>query len=127
MLEKLSITRMASALAEQSANRMQLIARNVAQANTPGYKAMDLPSFSQVYEDSADGGMRATRPGHFTSVDAVATPIPQPSRGAASPDGNTVSVEQEMVKSVMARQDHDMAMAVYSATREITRASLGRK
>ena len=127
MLEKLSITRMASALAEQSANRMQLIARNVAQANTPGYKAMDLPSFSQVYEQSADGGMRATRPGHFTSVDAVVTPIPQATRGAASPDGNTVSVEQEMVKSVMARQDHEMAMAVYSATREITRASLGRK
>lgn len=127
MLEKLSITRMAQTLARHSAQRMELVARNVAQANTPGFKAMDLQAFADVYKKSGDGGMRATRPGHFTSASTMMEPVVQPSGGAASPDGNTVSIEQEMVKSVMARQDHDMALAVYSATREITRASLGKK
>ncbi len=127
MLESLSITRMAEALADHAATRLNLIARNVAQADTPGYKAMDLPDFAQVYRDSAEGGMRATRPGHFTSAMTASTPVPQPSGGEASPDGNTVSVEKEMVKSAEVRQDHEMALAVYSSTRDILRASLGRK
>ena len=127
MLESLSITRMATALAEHSSKRLGLIAKNVAQSATPGYKAMDLQSFDEVYRDSADGGMRATRPGHFTSAGTVMTETEIASSGGASPNGNTVSVEEEMVKSVMVRQDHDMAMAVYSNARDILRASLGRK
>ena len=127
MLESLSITRMAQALAEHAAARLDLIARNVAQADTPGYKAMDLPDFGTVYQDSAEGGMRATRPGHFTSGMIASTPVPQPTRGEAAPDGNTVSIEKEMVKSAQVRQDHDMALAVYGSARDILRASLGRK
>ena len=127
MLETLSITRMAEALADHAASRLDLIARNVAQADTPGYKSMDLPEFSQVYEDSAQGGMRATRPGHFTSAMTASEPVVQPSAGEASPDGNTVSIEREMVKSASVRQEHEMALAVYSSTRDILRASLGRK
>lgn len=126
MLESLNITRMAEALAEHSARRLNLIARNVAQASTPGYKAMDLPDFSAVFQDGAQD-MRATRPGHFTSAGTVMTEVPAPSTGGASPNGNTVSVEEQMVKSVMVRQDHDMAMAVYSSARDILRGSLGRK
>lgn len=126
MLENLSITRMAEALADHAASRMGLIARNVAQADTPGYKAMDLPDFSKVYDE--DGlGMRATRPGHFTAAMAAAEPLAQAAAGEAAPDGNTVSVEREMVKSVEVRQEHEMALAVYSSTRDILRASLGRK
>lgn len=124
MLESLSITRMAEALADHAASRLDLIARNVAQADTPGYKAMDLADFSQVYRD-ADGGMRATRPGHFTSAMTALQPVAQPSHGEASPDGNTVSIEKEMVKSAEVRQDHDMALSVYRSTRDILRASLG--
>ena len=123
MLESLSLTRMAEALADHAASRLGLIARNVAQADTPGYKAVDLPDFSQVYRDT--GGMRATLPGHFTSVMAASTPMAQATGGETSPDGNTVSVEKEMVKSAEVRQDHDMAMSVYRSTRDILRASLG--
>ena len=124
MLESLSLTRMAEALADHAASRLGLIARNVAQADTPGYKAMDLPDFSQVYRDE-DGGMRATLPDHFTSAMAASTPMAQATGGEASPDGNTVSVEKEMVNSAEVRQDHDMAMSVYRSTRDILRASLG--
>ena len=123
MLESLSLTRMAEALADHAASRLDLIARNVAQADTPGYKAMDLPGFAAVYQD--DGGMRATRPGHFSSAMTASMPVAQPTRGEASPDGNTVSIEKEMVKSAEVRQDHEMALAVYRSTRDILRASLG--
>ena len=46
MFEKLEITRMAQALAAQSGSRMAVIAQNVANADTPGYKAKDVPAFA---------------------------------------------------------------------------------
>ncbi len=125
MFEQLSITRMAEALAGHAGARLGLIARNVAQADTPGYKAMDLPDFAATYQDGE--AMRATRPGHFTSAARMMEPLAQPSWGEASPDGNTVSLEHEMVKSVEVRQQSDMALAVYRNTADIIRASLGRR
>lgn len=127
MLENLGITRMATALAEHAATRLDLIARNVAQADTPAFKAMDLPDFAQVYRDAEGQGMRATRPGHLNGAWPALAPVAEPTRGEASPDGNTVSVEREMVKSAIVRQDHEMALAVYRSTQDILRASLGRK
>jgi flagellar basal-body rod protein FlgB len=127
MLETLNLTRLAEALAEHASSRMDNIARNVAQADTPGYKAMDLPDFAQVYDAGPQGGMRATRPGHITSAHTAAHAIAQPAAGEAQPNGNTVSLEREMVKSASVRQEHDMALAVYSHARDILRASLGRK
>ncbi len=125
MFEKLELTRMAQALAAQSGARMAVIAENVANADTPGYKAKDFPAFAEVYEA---GGleMRATRPGHLAAPSAGATPIPDRVRGHESPNGNSVSLEAEMVKSVEARQNHDMALAIYRATSDVIRASLGR-
>ena len=127
MFEDLSIMKMAEALASHTAARLGLIARNVAQADTPGYKATDLPSFATSYQETELHGMRATRPGHLTARSQMMQPVVQASGGEMSPDGNTVSLEHEMVKSVDVRQQHDMALAVYRNTADIIRASLGRR
>jgi flagellar basal-body rod protein FlgB len=127
MFETLGVVRMAEALATHAGARLGLIARNVAQADTPGYKAMDLGDFASSYQGAQDGGMRATRPGHLTASDRMMEPVAQPSGGEASPDGNTVSLAREMVKSVDVRQQHDMALAVYRNAADIIRASLGRR
>jgi len=127
MFETMDITRMARALAAHAGGRLGVIARNVAQADTPGYKAMDLPDFAASYKSQAVEGMRATRPGHLTAANRTMTPVLQPAGGEASPNGNTVSLSREMVKSVDTRQQHDMALAVYRATSDIIRSSLGRR
>ncbi len=124
MLEKLKITGMAQALAAHSGARLGVIARNVANADTPGYRAMDLPDFAAAFADGAQP-MRTTRPGH---VGADPTRIAQamPFAGSESPNGNAVSLEQEMVKGVAARQSHEMALTVYRSVSDILRLSLGR-
>lgn len=125
MFEKLELTRMAQSLAAQSGARMAVIAENIANADTPGYQAKDIPAFAEVYE--AEGlAMRATRPGHLSAPPATASSIPDTARGHESPNGNSVSLEAEMVKSVEARQNHEMALAIYRATSDVIRASLGR-
>ncbi len=127
MLETLNLTRMAAGLADHAASRMDQVARNVAQADTPGFKAMDLPDFAQVYDAGPQGTMRATRAGHIATAPSATQAIAQPTAGETQPNGNTVSLEREMVKSASVRQEHDMALAVYSHARDILRASLGRK
>jgi flagellar basal-body rod protein FlgB len=124
MFEKLELIQMAQSLAAHSGARMAVIAENVANADTPGFKAKDLPSFAEVFAADSDP-MRSTRPGHLIAGEP-ALPAATTSRGHESPNGNSVSLEAEMVKSVEARQNHDMALAIYRATSDVIRASLGR-
>lgn len=125
MFEKLELTRMAQDLAAHAGARLGVISRNTANADTPGYKAQDIPDFAEVY-DGAGMKMRATRPGHLEGEVAMSALVPFASGGAESPNGNSVSLEMELVKSTQARTEHEMALAIYRSTSEVIRASLGR-
>ncbi len=125
MFEKLEIIKMAQAMAANAGARMGAIAGNIANADTPGYKARDVPDFAASYAASGDG-MRATRAGHFSADADAAVPVAVIRRGASSPDGNSVSLEREMVKAAEVREQHDMALSIYRATSDILRDALGR-
>lgn len=126
MFEKLELVRMAQALSAHAGARQGEIARNIANADTPGFKARDVVDFAETYA-AGDSPLRATRPGHLASSGSLWSEVEaRPLHGAASPDGNTVSLEQEMVEAVEVRQQHDMALAIYRSTAAILRGSLGR-
>jgi flagellar basal-body rod protein FlgB len=79
--------------------RQTLIAGNVANANTPGYKALDLAPFSAVLQQTAIG-MVTTNPAHLTPTAQELDP-PKPREGEeadATVSGNSVDIEGEMVK-----------------------------
>jgi flagellar basal-body rod protein FlgB len=126
MFEKLELTRMAQALSAHAGQRLALIARNVANADTPGYRAVDLPDFASAYRGADGLDLRATRPGHLFGAADGPRPVVRTSPVSANPNGNTVSLESEMVRSVEVRQSHEMALAIYRSTSDIIRASLGR-
>ncbi len=120
MFESLKLTAMAQAMAAHAGSRMGLIARNVANADTPGYRALDIPSFSEIYqEDGAFGAESST-----AMAAGKAQPFIVP--GDVEPNGNSVSVEVEMVKAAEARQEQEMALAIYRSASGIIRVSLGR-
>lgn len=129
MFAKLELTRMAQAMASHAGARMGVVAQNVAHADTPGYRAKDVASFADSYRDQ--GGeipLRTTRAGHIGGdTDAGQPPLIIREKSlSGAPNGNSVSLEQEMVKAAQARQDHDMALTIYRNTSSILRASLGR-
>ncbi|HMO07301.1 MAG TPA: FlgB family protein [Paracoccaceae bacterium] len=124
MLPKLEVTRMAQALAAHSATRLEVVAGNLAHADTPGYRAADITPFAEVWR--SDASLRATRPGHLGGPQVPAAPERREDLRFGAPNGNTVSVEVEMVRAAEARQSHDMALSVYRAVSDITRAALGR-
>ena len=125
MFEKLEITRMAQALAAHAGTRMGVITQNVAHADSPGYKAQDLPDFAKTYADQYGDGLRKTRPNHFgAGGEAALQPVIM--RGGDAPNGNSVSLEVEMVKAAEIRQQHDMALSIYRSTSDILKLALGR-
>lgn len=128
MFDNIEIFGMAQSMARHAAAQQGTVARNVANADTPGYRARDVAPFAETYAPYAGHAMRATRPGHVSGVDGF-TPAripPRDAQGAHSPNGNSVSLEQEMVRAAEARGQHNMALSIYRTATSIWRASLGR-
>lgn len=130
MFERLDVMRQAQAMAAHAAARQSAIARNIANADTPGYRPSDLPSFAEVWRAAGpDRALRATRPGHLDAASAGGAPAearPRPVPGASSPNGNGVSLESEMMKAAEVRHQHDLALSIYQNALGVLRTSLGR-
>jgi len=133
MFERLAIQQMAHDLAVHAATRQSVIARNVAHADTPGYRSRDLPDFATLYRSvatSAGDGMRATRAGHGGAEAPAGSALP-PLRpqidltAPHDPNGNSVSVEREMIRAVETRHQHDLALTVYRSVAGMLRSALG--
>ncbi|MEO1549603.1 MAG: FlgB family protein [Pseudomonadota bacterium] len=128
MPQDLTIFSLASALAQHASQRQDVIAQNVAHADTPGFKARDLTPFSASLDGNAPTALTQTRPGHVGSFSRSTFAVEEISLpGAEAPNGNTVSLEDQMLRSAQARQSHDLALGVYSKALEIMRLSLGRR
>jgi flagellar basal-body rod protein FlgB len=131
MYKGLQFFNTASALARHASDRQHVIARNVAHSDTPGYAAQDIPDFADAWRPAGSStlALKATRPGHDPAIDRVAqlNLAPRAISGDASPNGNTVSIETEMVKSSLVRQQHDLALAAYRGGVDLLRSALGRR
>ena len=119
------VMRMAQGMARHAAARQVVIAENIAHADTPGYRARDLPDFGATFSQARP--MATTRPGHLADGGhhQSASPMVDRDAPARAPNGNTVSLEGEMMRAARNRQSHDMALAVYSSARTILRTALG--
>lgn len=103
--------------------RQQVIAQNVANADTPGYAPEDLKPFSfqarmQQVSMTGPSSMAVTAPGHMLPPRAGAAPTVVAKEIASKDsettlDGNSVVLEEEMLKMSQARQDYDAAITFY--------------
>lgn len=129
MFQKLDIFQMASGLAKHASTRQEVIAKNIANADTPKYRAQDVASFKETYSGaSSEAAMKSTRVGHLNGASSGAALIkPLDAAGPSSPNGNTVTLETEMMKATEVRHQHDLAMSVYKSSMNILRTSIGRR
>lgn len=84
---------------EWLAQRQSVISSNIANANTPGYKAKDVESFDAAMRQSVP--MAATNEQHFSSpeFDAVGNRENGDGQADVMVSGNDVNLEQEFLKS----------------------------
>lgn len=84
---------LAFAAARHAATRQDVIAQNIANADTPGFRARDTGRFADVYRDGSGAPMRATRDGHLTgSGTEDGSAWIRRSTGIISPNGNSVLI-----------------------------------
>ncbi len=121
MYESLDLFRTSAALARHAGQRQALAAIDVANADTPGFRAQSLPDFAETV--GAPAALRRTRPGHLGGLEGAAA-RPVDSGGEASPNGNTVSLEAEMYASARASREHNQALAVWRHTTTVLRAAI---
>lgn len=128
MFTNLTILNDAQAMARHAAARQTTVAQNIANADTPDYKARDMMSFSDVMaKGSAKMAMAVSRPGHIgAGSNAALAHSFEDKTMEASPDGNTVGVETEMLKSIEAERQHSRAITIYQTSMNILRSSIGR-
>ncbi|MEO1024201.1 MAG: FlgB family protein [Pseudomonadota bacterium] len=126
MLDAPNLMKMAQSLARHSGARQAQIARNIANADVPGYRARDVASFSESLNRSQANDVRTTREGHLNGREVGPSYRTVELGGEASPNGNNVSVDLEMARGTDAKSSHDLALAVYKSSMDILRTSIGR-
>ena len=128
MFEKLEIFRTAQAMAVHAGTRQAVVAQNMANADTPGYAAREVEPFKAVMDAGSSGfGQMATRAGHLNGVsNSLQFDVSEVRDALADPNGNSVSLEEEMMKAVNVKRQHDVALAIYKSSLTILRTAIAR-
>ena len=128
MLSGIDLFRLAGDRMRYLTERQSVITRNIANADTPGYRAQDLAPFTvpQGVPGSGTSASMASM-GPLALVRTSPRDIAAPNGGAPSPQlietdptygenasGNTVSIEQQMLKSADVANAFSIATAAYS-------------
>ncbi len=115
-MEPVSLFDLATRQAQWLAVRQTAVAGNIANVNTPGYVANDVEPFDKVLE-RASVSLNATQEGHlgFGATQAGFSMKPQPFDGVVLPSGNTVVMEEELMKAGEVRRSFELNTAIVKA------------
>ena len=125
MLEEIDLLRLTGDRMRYLTEQQTTIARNIANADTPGYRSQELLPFSFSSALLRTSGLTAaapslvpmsTHPGHIAAPSGISTPGAVKASASADekPDGNTVSLEEQMIKSTDVANNFALASAAYS-------------
>ena len=111
--------------------RQQVLANNVANADTPGYRARDLKamSFKRVLGgEGAKLGMAATNAAHLAGRSGKSAPnlVEKVDSHEIVISGNSVSLEEEMMKVSKTMMDYQLTTNLYSKHIKMIKTALGR-
>ncbi|MCC5977603.1 MAG: flagellar basal body rod protein FlgB [Salinarimonas sp.] len=111
-MEAIHLFSLASRRNDWLATRQATIAENVAHVDTPGYRAKDVQPFREVM-DHTRLQMAATSPAHL-ELDGRArqTRTDKADSWTITHSGNSVSVEQELMKASAVARDHALSTSI---------------
>lgn len=114
--------------------RQRVLAENVANANTVGFRASDLKPLDFSSSQGSTGsmgtpGVRVTDGKHIGgSPSTIAIEAPRRTRNPdLTPDGNGVVLEDEMMKLTSNQMDYEMAATLYQKSLGLIKTALGRR
>lgn len=128
MFQSLDVFQTAGAMARHAGSRQAVSAANVANADTPGYVAKRMKPFSQTVETTEAFSAKSTRPTHLAGAHFASSSTAPLQSGSSepAPNGNAVSIEEEMLHSVEIMREHTRALAIYRHAMTVLRTTIGR-
>ena len=103
--------------------RQQVLAQNVANANTPGYEPRDLPPFQSVLGELS-ASLTETNPLHLASLGGAQS-ASHPRPAARSPDGNAVAIDEQLTQIADTDSMHELAINLYHTYMGMFRTAFG--
>lgn len=115
-MQPIQLFELASRQAEWLQVRQTVVSGNIANANTPAYKAQDVSPFDQVL-DNTRIPMAVTNPMHFSDAPGDTYVVGSGAdKGAASQlSGNSVDLSDELMKQGMVKRDYDLNTGIVKA------------
>ena len=111
--------------------RQRLLAENVANADTPGYRPHDLAPLDfnrQVQQASGQLHLALTSPSHISgSNDGSSFAMARNGKFEVRPSGNAVNLEDEMMKVAANQMDHQAAISLYTRSMGLIRTAIGKR
>jgi flagellar basal-body rod protein FlgB len=106
--------------------RQSVLAGNIANADTPGYRPRDLTPFRARLEETMRPVLARSHSGHLAARGAAQGAREDPRPAETAPDGNAVSLDREAMRVAETDTAHALAMAVHRSFMGMFRLTLGR-
>jgi flagellar basal-body rod protein FlgB len=107
--------------------RQSVLAQNIANADTPGYRPSDLVPFQRELEGARRVALARTHASHGGgNANAAMNARAEQRAPEVTPDGNAVSLDREALRVAETDTAHAVAMAVHRSFMGMFRATLGR-
>ncbi|MEM6650606.1 MAG: hypothetical protein AAF603_10180 [Pseudomonadota bacterium] len=101
-----SILTIAQSMVSHAASRQAVAAENIAQVNTPGFRAKKVADFAQVFAEGEETTPKVDR------------------EAAVKPNGNSVSLKEQVLTMASARGQHELGLALWEQTVSMYRTAL---
>ena len=107
--------------------RQQVLAQNIANADTPGFRPADLRPFAQTLA-RASTSLARTDPRHLLPARGADGQAVQDRRAAErTPNGNAVALDEQALKVAETDAAHALAMGLHRRYLALFRTALGRQ
>lgn len=113
-------------------SRQRVLAENVANADTPGYRARDIerPDFHAMLRENThtrSGGLLQSNGRHLSPTQTTTARgfrITDAPDSASTPNGNTVVLEDQMMRVAETQMNHQAAVSLYQKSLSILRMAV---
>ncbi len=115
---------------EWLSERQKLLSENIANADTPGYRTRDLKpvDFEEMLKQGHASDIATTHSGHLkgsADVNRFNFKPVEVDGQEANPSGNTVSIEDQMVKLGETQMEYETATGIYRKQAQLLKLALG--
>ena len=107
--------------------RQAVLAQNIANTNTPGYRPRDLKPFAATLSRAGAIAPVRTQPNHISAVSGDRAPVEtEPRPAARAPDGNAVTLDDQLIRVADTETTHALVTTIYRKYLALFGIALGR-